>query len=289
MDDKKLTERSRRLIQAAQIMAQERDHQRFVPDHLLRAMIDDDSGLVPNLIRQAGGDLAVVGKECDANLARQPKVTGASDRIYIDKNMHKVLTEAERIANAANDRFVPVEALLLALAKIESDARSALRAGNVAADQLKAAIDRVRMGRTVDTETADEGYDALNRFSRDLTADAREGKIDPIIGRDDEIRRSMQVLTRRTKNNPVLIGEPGCRQDGHRRGTGPADRQRRRARQSRGQETHGARHGGSRCGCQVSRRVRREAEVGSLRGDGERRQDPAVHRRNAHARRGRQG
>ena len=209
MDDKKLTERSRRLIQAAQIMAQERDHQRFVPDHLLRAMIDDDSGLVPNLIKQAGGDLAVVGRECDANLARQPKVTGASDRIYIDKNMHKVLTEAERIANAANDRFVPVEALLLALAKIDSDARSALRAGNVAADQLKAAIDRVRMGRTVDTETADEGYDALNRFSRDLTADAREGKIDPIIGRDDEIRRSMQVLTRRTKNNPVLIGEPG--------------------------------------------------------------------------------
>lgn len=209
MEDKKLTERSRSLIHSAQILAQERSHQRFLPDHLLRAMLEDATGLVPNLIRQSGGDLSVVLRECEANLGRQPRVSGSGDRIYLDPQMQKVLAEAERVAESAGDRFVPVEALLMALATVKSEARSALRAGNAVVEGLESAVDRIRVGRTVDTESAEEGYDALNRFARDLTAEARDGKIDPIIGRDDEIRRTMQVLTRRTKNNPVLIGEPG--------------------------------------------------------------------------------
>ncbi len=209
MEDKNLTERSRSLIHSAQVLAQERSHQRFLPDHLLRAMIEDETGLVPNLIRQSGGDLSVVLRECEANLGRQPKVSGSGDRIYLDPQMQKVLAEAERVADSAGDRFVPVEALLMALATVKSEARSALRAGNVTVEGLKSAVDRIRVGRTVNTESAEEGYDALNRFARDLTAEARDGRIDPIIGRDDEIRRTMQVLTRRTKNNPVLIGEPG--------------------------------------------------------------------------------
>ncbi|MEO1563111.1 MAG: ATP-dependent chaperone ClpB [Pseudomonadota bacterium] len=202
------TDRSRGFIQAAQTIAMRDGHQRLIPDHLLKALLDDDQGLAANLINAAGGNAGRVAQEVEANLAKQPKVEG-SDQVYLDPATGKVIAEAEKLAKKAGDSFVPVERLLTALAIVKSDAAKALKAGNVTAQGLNAAINDVRKGRTADSASAEDNYDALKKFARDLTEAAREGKIDPIIGRDEEIRRAMQVLSRRTKNNPVLIGEPG--------------------------------------------------------------------------------
>ena len=202
------TDRSRGFIQAAQTIAMRDGHQRLIPDHLLKALLDDDQGLAANLINAAGGNAGRVAQEVEANLAKQPKVEG-SDQVYLDPATGKVIAEAEKLAKKAGDSFVPVERLLTALAIVKSDAAKALKAGNVTAQGLNAAINDVRKGRTADSASAEDNYDALKKYARDLTEAAREGKIDPIIGRDEEIRRAMQVLSRRTKNNPVLIGEPG--------------------------------------------------------------------------------
>ncbi len=209
MDFEKFTERSRGFIQAAQTIAMRESHQRFTPEHLLKALLDDTQGLAANLIVAAGGDAKAALEGVDLTLSKLPQVTGAGSSVYLDSQTSKVLGEAEKLANKAGDSFVPVERILTALCIVKSDAQKVLKDANVTAQGLNGAINDVRKGRTADSATAEEGYDALKKYAQDLTQKARDGKIDPIIGRDEEIRRTMQVLSRRTKNNPVLIGEPG--------------------------------------------------------------------------------
>jgi ATP-dependent Clp protease ATP-binding subunit ClpB len=209
MDLNKFTDRSRGFIQAAQTIAIRENHQRLTPEHLLKALLDDDQGLATNLIAASGGDLSRVQQALTLALGKQAKVSGEAAQAYIDNATTRVLDQAEQLAKKAGDNFVPVERLLMALCMVKSGAKEALEAGKVSAQALNGAINEVRKGRTADSANAEEGYEALKKYSTDLTARAQEGKIDPIIGRDEEIRRAMQVLSRRTKNNPVLIGEPG--------------------------------------------------------------------------------
>ncbi|SHF39613.1 ATP-dependent Clp protease ATP-binding subunit ClpB [Ruegeria intermedia] len=209
MDLNKFTERARGFVQAAQAIALREGHQRLAPEHILKALMDDDQGLASNLIKRAGGAPERVVEALDVALAKIPKVSGDAGQVYLDGQTAKVLDEAEKIAKKAGDSFVPVERVLMALCIVKSKAKEALEAGAVSAQKLNEAINDIRKGRTADSANAEEGYDALKKYARDLTEAAREGKIDPIIGRDEEIRRAMQVLSRRTKNNPVLIGEPG--------------------------------------------------------------------------------
>ncbi len=208
MNLEKFTERSRGFLQAAQTIAMRETHQRLMPEHLLKAFMDDDEGLSSNLIRRAGGDPARVLEAVDQAMSRLPRVTGDAQPMT-DSALVRVLDEAERVATKAGDSFVPVERILMALTMVPSRAKDALDAGAVTAAKLNTAINDIRKGRTADSASAEQGYDALKKYARDLTEAAEQGKIDPIIGRDDEIRRAMQVLSRRTKNNPVLIGEPG--------------------------------------------------------------------------------
>ena len=209
MNLEKFTERSRGFIQAAQTIAMRESHQRLAPEHLLKALMDDEQGLASNLITRAGGQPARVVETLEQKLSKIPKVGGDAGQVYLDPATGKVLDEAEKIAKKAGDSFVPVERILMALGIEKSGAKEALEAGGVTPQKLNEAINDIRKGRTADSANAEEGYDALKKYARDLTEAAEQGKIDPIIGRDDEIRRSMQVLSRRTKNNPVLIGEPG--------------------------------------------------------------------------------
>jgi ATP-dependent Clp protease ATP-binding subunit ClpB len=209
MDLEKFTERSRGFLQAAQTIAMRESHQKLAPEHLLKALMDDDQGLASNLIRQAGGAPERVVEAVDLALTKIPQVTGDAGQTYMDQQTVKVIAEAEKIAKKAGDSFVPVERLLTALAVVKSKAKDALDAGAVTAQALNSAINDVRKGRTADSASAEDTFEALKKYARDLTEAARDGKIDPIIGRDEEIRRTMQVLSRRTKNNPVLIGEPG--------------------------------------------------------------------------------
>ena len=209
MDLSKFTERSRGFVQAAQTIATRESHQRLLPDHLLKALLDDDQGLAANLIARAGGDTGRVMAHLEQLLAKQPQVTGDAGQIYLDQATAKVLAEAEALAKKAGDSFVPVERILMALGMVKSGAKDALEAGKVSPQALTSAINDIRKGRTADSASAEEGYDALKKYAMALTERAEAGKIDPIIGRDEEIRRAMQVLSRRTKNTPVLIGEPG--------------------------------------------------------------------------------
>ena len=208
MDFEKFTERSKGFVQAAQTIAQRESHQRFMPEHLLKALLDDDQGMAGNLIKSAGGDPLVALRLVDTSLGKLPKV-GGTDQLYMDGKTNKVLDEAAQLAKKAGDSFVTVERMLTALAMVKSDAATALKEAGVTAQSLNAAINKIRGGRTADSAGAEDTYEALKKFAHDLTEAAREGKIDPIIGRDEEIRRAMQVLSRRTKNNPVLIGDPG--------------------------------------------------------------------------------
>jgi ATP-dependent Clp protease ATP-binding subunit ClpB len=209
MDLEKFTERSRGFLQAAQTIAMRESHQRVLPDHLLKALMDDDQGLAANLIRRAGGSPEQVAKALDASIAKLPKVQGGDGQTYIDPSLVRVLDEAEKVAKKAGDSFVPVERMLTALALVNTRAKDALDAGAVSAQGINAAINDIRKGRTADSASAEDTFEVLKKYARDLTEAAEQGRIDPIIGRDEEIRRAMQVLSRRTKNNPVLIGEPG--------------------------------------------------------------------------------
>ena len=209
MDLSKFTERSRGFVQAAQTIATRESHQRLAPEHILKALMDDEEGLASNLISASGGDAKAVKQAVDIALGKMPKVTGDAAQTYLDGATTRVLAEAEALAKKAGDSFVPVERILMALCMTKSEAKTALEAGKVSAQGLNTAINDLRKGRTADSASAENGYDALKKYAQDLTERAREGKIDPIIGRDEEIRRAMQVLSRRTKNNPVLIGEPG--------------------------------------------------------------------------------
>ncbi|MEM9436788.1 MAG: ATP-dependent chaperone ClpB [Pseudomonadota bacterium] len=209
MNLEKFTERARGFLQAAQTIAARESHQRLTPEHLLKALLDDREGLATNLITWAGGQPADVLRAVDTAVAKLPQVTGDAAQVYVDQALGKVLAEAESVAQKAGDSFVPVERVLTALAMVKSSAKAALEEGGVSAQALNGAINDLRKGRTADSASAEDSYEALEKYAADLTARAREGRIDPIIGRDEEIRRAMQVLSRRTKNNPVLIGEPG--------------------------------------------------------------------------------
>ncbi|HHY01652.1 MAG TPA: ATP-dependent chaperone ClpB, partial [Paracoccus sp.] len=209
MDMEKFTERSRGFLQAAQTIAIREENQRVVPEHLLKALMDDDQGLAANLITRAGGDAQAVRRAVDEAVAKLPRVSGGDGQVYVDTSLVRVMDEAQKIAKQAGDSFVPVERVLMALAMVNTRAKDALDAGRVTVQALNAAINDIRKGRTADSASAEDTFEALSKYARDLTADAEQGRIDPIIGRDEEIRRTMQVLSRRTKNNPVLIGEPG--------------------------------------------------------------------------------
>ncbi len=210
MDFEKYTERSKGFVQAAQMLAQRRGHQQLTPEHLLKVLIDDKEGLAANLIRAAGGDPNQVRLATDAALDKLPRVEGGGGQVYLSAEVNRLFGEAEKIAEKAGDSFVTAERLLLALTLAKGSAASqALAAAGVNAQSLNRAIEDVRKGRKADSASAEEGYDALKKYARDLTDAARNGKLDPVIGRDEEIRRTVQVLSRRTKNNPVLIGEPG--------------------------------------------------------------------------------
>ncbi|MDX1711107.1 MAG: ATP-dependent chaperone ClpB [Rhodovibrionaceae bacterium] len=211
MDFENYTERSRGFVQAAQGLALRSGHQRLTPEHLLKVLLDDKEGLAANLIQRAGGDPKLALANVTASLDKQPKVEGSgAGQIYMAPELARVFEQAEKLAEKAGDSFVTAERLLMALAMASgTPAAKALGEAKATPQALNEAINDLRKGRTAESATAEEGYDALKKYARDLTEVAREGKLDPVIGRDDEIRRTMQVLSRRTKNNPVLIGEPG--------------------------------------------------------------------------------
>jgi len=210
MNIEKYSERVRGFIQSAQTLALSRNNQQFTPEHLLKVLVDDPEGLAASLIQRAGGDVKAVQLGVDVALNALPKVEGGNGQLYMSQPLAKVFSTAEEMAKKAGDSFVTVERLLTALA-VEKSAKTAdiLGKAGVTAQALNAVINDIRKGRTADSASAEQTYDALKKYARDLTKDAREGKLDPVIGRDEEIRRTIQVLSRRTKNNPVLIGEPG--------------------------------------------------------------------------------
>ncbi len=209
MDLTKFTDRARGLIQSAQTIALSENHQRIDPLHILKALLEDPDGLAANLIDRAGGNYSIVREKLEIELSKLPKINGINIQIVIDSATLRVIAEAEKLAGKAKDQFVTAERLLLALTLIKSTALSVLEKGSISARSLNGAIEYIRKGRTADSQNAEQTYAALEKYTHDLTKAASSGKIDPIIGRDDEIRRAMQVLSRRTKNNPVLIGEPG--------------------------------------------------------------------------------
>lgn len=210
MDIEKFTERSRGFIQSAQSLALREGNQQFTPDHLLKVLIDDEEGLAARLIAAAGGNPNAVRGGVELALKKQPKVQGGSGQVYLAQDTARLLDNAEQVAKKAGDSFVTAEYLLLALVLAAgTDAAKILKDAGVTTQGLNKAIAELRQGRTADSATAENAYDALKKYARDLTELARNGKLDPVIGRDEEIRRTIQVLSRRTKNNPVLIGEPG--------------------------------------------------------------------------------
>ncbi|MDZ4792208.1 MAG: ATP-dependent chaperone ClpB [Hyphomicrobiales bacterium] len=211
MNFEKLTDRSKGFLQAAQTLAIREGHQRLTPEHLLKALLDDEEGLAAGLINRSGGRAKEALAKTDQGLAKLPKISGsAAGQVFMAPPLLKVLDQAEAIAEKAGDSYVTVERLLLALAmEKEADTARILADAGATPTGLNAAINDLRKGRTADSATAEQSYDALKRYARDLTEEAAKGKLDPVIGRDEEIRRTIQVLSRRTKNNPVLIGEPG--------------------------------------------------------------------------------
>jgi ATP-dependent Clp protease ATP-binding subunit ClpB len=212
MDFEKLTDRARGFLQAAQTIAVREHHQRIAPAHLLKALLDDEQGMAAGLIQAAGGDAQAARREVDALVAKVPAVTGsgATSAPALDGDTIRILDQAGEVAKKAGDQYVTVERILLAMALAKgTEVGDALAKAGLTPQNLNAAIDKLRGGRTADTQASEDRYDALKRYTRDLTEAAREGKLDPVIGRDEEIRRTIQVLARRTKNNPVLIGEPG--------------------------------------------------------------------------------
>src|SRR5207302_900904 len=191
-------------------LAKRSNHQLLTPEHLLKVLLDDEQGLAGSLIQTAGGRASEARQQSEMALAKMPKVQGAGGQVYLAPEAATVLDQAQELAKKAGDSFVAAERILQALAMTPgTPAADALKNAGVTAQALNRAINELRQGRTADSSTAENSYDALKKYARDLTDLARTGKLDPVIGRDEEIRRTMQVLSRRTKNNPVLIGEPG--------------------------------------------------------------------------------
>src|SRR4029079_18030676 len=211
MDQEKYTDRVRGFLQSAQMLAVRSGHQRLTPEHILKVLLDDKEGLCANLIGAAGGDARLALREVEAELDKLPKIEGSgAGQVYLAPETARLFEQAEKIAEKAGDSYVTVERLLLALAMASgTPAANILAKAGAKADGLNKAINEGRKGRTAQSAAAEDSYDALKKYARDLTQAARDGKLDPVIGRDEEIRRTIQVLSRRTKNNPVLIGEPG--------------------------------------------------------------------------------
>ena len=211
MNFEKYTDRARGFVQSAQSLALREGHQQFAPEHLLKVLLDDREGLAAGLIDRSGGNSRQALQAVEAALNKIPKVSGSgSGQVYLAPATARVFETAEKAGEKAGDSFVTVERLLLALAlEKDSDSGKILAKAGVTPQNLNAAIESLRKGRTADSASAENAYDALKKYARDLTQVARDGKLDPVIGRDEEIRRTVQVLSRRTKNNPVLIGEPG--------------------------------------------------------------------------------
>ncbi|MGE3691311.1 MAG: ATP-dependent chaperone ClpB [Novosphingobium sp.] len=211
MNLEKFTDRAKGFLQSAQTVAIRMNHQRISPEHMLKALLEDNEGMAAGLIQRAGGSAKIAVEETDKALAKVPAVSGsgAQQTPGLDNDAVRLLDQAEQAATKAGDSFVSVQRLLQALAMSTGAAGQALKAANVDARALEAAIQEVTGGRTADSASAEESYEAMKKYARDLTQAAREGKLDPVIGRDEEIRRTVQILARRTKNNPALIGEPG--------------------------------------------------------------------------------
>ncbi|MEP3428649.1 MAG: ATP-dependent chaperone ClpB [Roseibium sp.] len=210
MNFEKYTERARGFIQSAQTFALGRNHQQFSPEHVLKVLLDDPEGMASGLIDRTGGKSKALKGDLEAILDKMPKVSGGSGQLYMGQATARLFEQAETIADKAGDSFVTVERLLLALAMdADSEVGKLMKRHGVTPNGLNEAINQLRQGRTADSATAENQYEALKKYARDLTEVARDGKLDPVIGRDEEIRRTIQVLSRRTKNNPVLIGEPG--------------------------------------------------------------------------------
>ncbi len=210
MNFEKYTERARGFVQAAQNLAMREGHPQLAPGHVLKVLLDDPEGLCAGLIDQAGGRSREAHAAAEQWLAKQPKVSGSAAQPQATRELMRFFDTAEKAAEKAGDSFVTVERMLLALAvEKDTEAGKILAQAGVTAQGLNTAINALRKGRTADNVTAENAYDALKKYARDLTEAARDGKLDPVIGRDEEIRRTIQVLSRRTKNNPVLIGEPG--------------------------------------------------------------------------------
>ena len=210
MDMEKYSDRMKGFIQSAQTGALAAGHQQFLPEHLLKVLLDDNEGMCASLIERSGGDAKSVRNSVEKALAKTASVSGGGGQLYLSGDTAKLFDQAEKAAQKAGDSFVTVERMLLAMAlDAKSPTGKHLTAGDVEPKALNKAIEEIRKGRTADSASAESAYDALKKYARDLTEDAREGRLDPVIGRDEEIRRSIQVLSRRTKNNPVLIGEPG--------------------------------------------------------------------------------
>ncbi|WP_319496542.1 ATP-dependent chaperone ClpB [uncultured Cohaesibacter sp.] len=211
MNLERYTERARGFMQSAQTYAIGQGHQAFLPEHILKVLMDDKEGMASGLIDRSGGQSAQVRLLLEDRLKAMPAVSGSgAGQLYLSPDMAKLFEKAEEIAKKAGDSYVTVERLLLAISMLaDSEAGKILSKAGVSPQNLNRAIEEIRKGRTADSASAEDGYDALKKYARDLTQDARDGKLDPVIGRDDEIRRTIQVLSRRTKNNPVLIGEPG--------------------------------------------------------------------------------
>ena len=291
MNLEKYTERARGFVQSAQSLALREGHQQFTPEHVLKVLLDDEEGLAAGLIDRAGGNSRQALTEVEAALAKLPKVEGSgAGQLYMAPMTARLFDNAEKIAQKAGDSFVTVERLLLALAMEKgTQAAKILANAGVSAQTLNAAINDIRKGRTADSASAENQYDALKKYTRDLTDAARNGKLDPVIGRDEEIRRTVQVLSRRTKNNPVLIGEPGVGKTAIVEGLGAAHRQWRRAGIDPRQEAARARHGVAHRRREISRRVRGAPQGRAQRSHRGRGRHHPVHRRDAHPRRGRQG
>jgi len=212
MNLEKFTDRAKGFLQAAQTVAIRMNHQRISPDHVLKALLEDSEGMASGLIQRAGGNPAFAVQEVDKALGKIPTVSGsgAQGAPGLDNDAVRVLDQAEQLAAKSGDSFVTVERMLLALAlATTTSAGQALKAANLTPQALEAAISELRGGRNADSASAENAYDAMKKYARDLTQAARDGKLDPVIGRDEEIRRTVQILARRTKNNPVLIGDPG--------------------------------------------------------------------------------
>ena len=209
MNLEKFTERSREFIQSAQSDALVSEHQRILPQHLLKAILDDEQEFAKNLLKKVSVDLRQLLVELDLSLKKVPRIKSENSQMFFDTQTLRVLEKAQKLAKENSDKFVSIERILCALASVKSDVKNILDRSGATLPALEIAICDFRNGRKAESANAEDGFDALRRYTQDLTQAAKDGKIDPIIGRDDEIRRSMQVLSRRTKNNPVLIGDPG--------------------------------------------------------------------------------